>query len=326
MSMLASVAYRPEPAASPSLAEDVYLGLSSPGQKSLPSKYLYDEVGSRLFEAICSLPEYGLTAADSRLLQGHAAQMLAPFGRGLQVVELGSGSGQKTRYLLEELARRQPVRYSPIEISAPALTRCAAELGGIGGLEIRPIHADYLEGLAEISRQRNGPVLLLFLGSTLGNFDPGPARQFLREVRAYLHAGDGLLLGLDLVKPVPTLKLAYDDPAGVTAAFNLNLLNRLNRELGANFDLHHWRHQIIYRARQRRIEMHLRSRRDQVVQVPGARLTARFRQGETIWTESSHKFRASEIPPLLEACGFRLRRQWTDVAWPFSESLSVAAG
>lgn len=324
--MLASVAYQPENTLASGLAEDVYRGLSSPGRKTLPSKYLYDEVGSRLFEAICALPEYGLTAADGRLLQAHAAQMLAPFGRGLNVVELGSGSGQKTRHLLAELARRQTVRYSPIEISAPALARCAAELGGIAGLDFRPIHADYMDGLAEIARQRSGPLLLLFLGSTLGNFDPGPARHFLRQVRHALQPGDGLLLGLDLIKPIPTLMRAYDDPAGVTAAFNLNLLTRLNRELGADFDLHHWRHQVLYRVRRRRIEMHLRSCREQVVHLPGARLTAHFRRGETIWTESSHKFHQSEIPPLLADCGFRLLRQWTDAQWPFSESLSLAAG
>ncbi|MGH9519505.1 MAG: L-histidine N(alpha)-methyltransferase, partial [Terriglobales bacterium] len=238
------------------MATEVFQGLIRPGQKTLPSKYLYDEVGTRLFEAICALPEYGLTAADGRLLQAHAAHMLSPFGRDLTVVELGSGSGQKTRFLLEELARSQTVRYSPIEISASALARCQAELGDISGLDFRPIHAEYLDGLAQMAQQRRGPVLLLFLGSTLGNFDPGPAREFLRKVRRFLLPGDGLLLGLDLVKPIPTLLQAYDDPAGVTAAFNLNLLSRLNRELDADFDLRHWRHQIVYRARYRRIEMH----------------------------------------------------------------------
>lgn len=325
MSTLASVASPIEIEAGSGLAAEVFAGLTRSGQKTLPSKYLYDEVGSRLFETICALPEYGLTAADSRLLRAHAAQMLAPLPPGLSVVELGSGSGQKTRFLLEELTRAHEVRYSPIEISAPALTRCAAELGDMAGLDFRPIHAEYLDGLAQMARQRRGPVLLLFLGSTLGNFDPGPARAFLRRVRSYLLPGDSLLLGLDLVKPIPTLVQAYDDPAGVTAAFNLNLLARLNRELGADFDLRHWRHQVAYRARYRRVEMHLRARRAQTVRIPEARLTLHFRRGETIWTESSHKFQSGEIPQLLRETGFRPLRQWTDSIWPFAETLSLAA-
>lgn len=309
------------------LAADVRLGLLRTGQKTLPCKYLYDEVGTLLFEAICALPEYGLTAADSRLLHTHAEAMLAPFAPGLMVAELGSGSAQKTRWLLWSLSRRQSTIYSPIEISPLALARSQEKLADIQGLEIRPLQNEYLEGLRQLVRARPGaprqPLLVLFLGSTLGNFEPVAARRFLTEIRALLQPGDGLLLGLDLVKPAARLRLAYDDPGGVTAAFNLNLLARLNRELGADFDLRQWRHQIRYDTRLCRVEMHLRARRDQVVRwLPD--LSVAFHRGETIWTESSYKFRAEEIGPMVADAGFVLHRQWQDSAWPFAESLALA--
>lgn len=311
-------------------AAEVSVGLDRLGQKTLPCKYLYDQVGSILFEAICALPEYGLTAADARLLQSHAEAMIAPFASGLLVAELGSGTGQKTRWVLEALGRRQFTLYSPIEISPLALERCQAELADIRGLEMRPLQSEYLEGLEAMARMRatgpwrGRPLLVLFLGSTLGNFDPGPAQAFLRAIRKLLQPGDGLLLGLDLVKPPQRLRLAYDDPAGVTAAFNLNLLARINRELGADFDLRQWRHLVRYRSRQRRVEMHLRSRREQRVHIAAAGLTVAFRRGETIWTESSHKYRAAEVAKLVASAGFALHRQWLDAAWPFAESLCLA--
>lgn len=309
----------------PQMAAEVRAGLLRPGQKTLPCKYFYDEVGSTLFEAICALPEYGLAAADARLLRSHAEAMVAPFGEGTVVAELGSGNAQKTRWLLQALCRRQFTLYSPIEISPLALARCQEQLAGIAGLEIRPVQQEYLEGLGDIARRRaEGPLLVLFLGSTLGNFDRAGAQEFLAAVRRRLRPGDGLLLGLDLVKPVAQLKLAYDDPGGVTAAFNRNLLVRLNRELGTDFELRQWQHRMRYDRRARRVEMHLRSRRDQLVHLPGVSLPIAFRRGETIWTESSHKYRLEEIPPLLEAAGFRWERQWRDAGWPFAETLSLA--
>lgn len=345
MSTPVSAAYRPEaPAAAPEergaarssllerLAADVRAGLApSQGQKTLPCKYLYDAVGSRLFEAITLLPEYGLAAADTRLLRTHAAAMVAPFAAGVEVAELGSGSARKTRFLLEALARRgQRTRYFPIEISAPALARAEAELGDIAGVEVQPLHAEYLEGLRELARQRGGsarraPLLVLFLGSTLGNFAPAEARAFLRGLRAHVAPGDGLLLGLDLAKPAEQLLAAYDDAAGVTAAFNLNLLARLNRELGADFNLRLWRHEVRHRRRPERIEMHLRATRRQTVRIPGAGLRVTFAAGETIWTESSHKFRPGGIEPLVSQAGFQLQRVWTDPVWAFAESLCTAA-
>ena len=238
----------------PQMAAEVRAGLLRPGPKTLPCKYFYDEVGSTLFEAICALPEYGLAAADARLIRSHAEAMVAPFGAGTMVAELGSGNAQKTRWLLEALCRRQFTLYSPIEISALALARCQEQLAGIGGLEIRPVQQEYLDGLADIARRRTqGPLLVLFLGSTLGNFERAGAREFLTAVRRLLQPGDGLLLGLDLVKPAARLKLAYDDPGGVTAAFNRNLLVRLNRELGTDFDLPQWQHRVRFDRRERRV-------------------------------------------------------------------------
>src|SRR5580693_7297968 len=220
-------------------SSDVVLGLSHTGQKELPSKYLYDEVGSALFDVICLLPEYGLSRAGMRLLQRHSEEIVELVPGPVVVAELGSGSGQKTRLLLEALSRRQRVNYYPIDISGSALSRCRQEIGQIDNVSIVGFERAYLDGLQEVSaRRRAGErILVLFLGSTIGNFDRPAGDQFLREVRAILREGDALLLATDLEKPVSQLLLAYDDPAGVTAAFNVNLLARINRDLGADFDL-----------------------------------------------------------------------------------------
>lgn len=323
-------------AASAVLAADVSAGLLRAGQKTLPCKYLYDEVGTLLFEAICALPEYGLSEADAGLLRTHATAMVAPLAPNPMVAELGSGNGRKSRWLLQALAQRHlgsgpTTLYSPIEISALALARCQQQLADVEGVEFLPLQHEYLEGLDELARlreaagRRGRPLLVLFLGSTLGNFAPVEARAFLTALRRRLRRGDALLLGLDLVKPAAQLKLAYDDPAGVTAAFNRNLLVRLNRELGANFDLRQWQHCARYDRSARRIEMHLRSRREQVVCIPGVSPAVHFRSGETIWTESSHKFLVPEIRPLLAAAGFRLLRLWEAERWPFAEALASAS-
>ena len=313
------------------LAQDVRAGLLRPGQKTLPCKYLYDEVGSLLFEAISALPEYGLTAAGQRLIRGHAEEIVSAFGQQLLIAELGSGTAHKTRWILKAQCRRAPTAYFPIEISPAALARSQRELAGLAGLEITPLAHEYLDGLQALERQRTHPrlrgrpLLLLFLGSSLGNFDPGEATTFLRAVRRHLHAGDGLLLGLDLMKTAAQLRLAYDDPAGVTAAFNKNLLARLNRELGTDFDLTQWQHRVVVRGGARRVEMHLRSRREQKVHLPPAE-TIVFRRGETIWTESSHKFRRKEVGPMLQEAGFALDRLWEDEEWGFVEALGRVSG
>jgi L-histidine Nalpha-methyltransferase len=310
----------------PDLAGDVRAGLCRPGQKELPSKYLYDEIGSALFEVVSVLPEYGLTRADERLLHRHAADIVSRLKPQVLVAELGSGSGKKTRWLLEALAARQCTTYCPIEISPTALARCETELGQIECISIVGFERPYLDGLLAAAAKRNEKdhLLVLFLGSTIGNFDRDAAERFLTEVRRILFPGDALLLGTDLEKPLPQLLAAYDDPLGVTAAFNLNLLARINRELGANFDLRAFRHEARYNTVHQRIEMHLRSMRDQIVTIPRSGCTVSFLKGETIWTESSHKYRAEAIPAMAQRNGFRCDSQWIDAEWPFAESLLIA--
>jgi dimethylhistidine N-methyltransferase len=307
-------------------SSEVAVGLGNPGQKELPSKYLYDEVGSVLFDVICLLPEYGLSRAGMRLLQCHSADIVGKLKGPFVVAELGSGSGQNTRYLLEALARRQRVNYYPIDISRTALFRCSQELGQMDSVSIVGFERAYLEGLQEVAaRRRDGEKLLvLFLGSTIGNFDRPAGDQFLREVRAILREGDALLLTTDLVKPIPQLLLAYDDPAGVTAAFNKNLLARINRELGGEFDLDRFEHVVRYDESERRIEMHLRSKTFQLIKIRKAGFRSYLQEGETIWTESSHKYERNEVIQMGERTGFHCAGQWIDSEWPCAQNLYFA--
>jgi L-histidine N-alpha-methyltransferase len=296
------------------------------GQRELPSMYLYDELGTALFDAITLLPEYGLTRAEERLLRRHAGEMLEHLPPPVAVIELGSGSGRKTRWILEALANREPVAYFPIDISAAALIKCHQELGTIGAISIVGLETSYLEGLQEAAARRRADqtLLVLFLGSTIGNFNPPAAAKFLCEIRRHLKPGDALLLGTDVEKSVHDMLLAYDDPAGVTAAFNLNLLARINRELGGDFILRDFEHHVRYQELDRCIEMHLRSTRKQTVSIRAADFTCTFREGETIWTEACHKFRVEEIPGIARRTGFLCEAQWIDTEWAFSENLLIA--
>jgi L-histidine Nalpha-methyltransferase len=307
-------------------SSDVVVGLSNPGQKELPSKYLYDEVGSALFEAICTLPEYGLSRAGKRMLERCSGEIMECMPGPVMVAELGSGSGQQTRWLLEAFARRQRVNYYPIDISRNALFRCQAELAQIDMVSMVGFERAYLDGLQEVAAQRREGerLMVLFLGSTIGNFDRPAGEQFLREVRSKLRADDALLLATDLVKPIPTLILAYDDPAGVTAAFNKNLLARINRELDGDFDLTHFEHIVRYDESERRIEMHLRSTVWQRVVIRKAGFRFYLREGETIWTESSHKYSSEEVIQMGERAGYRCAGQWFDFEWPLAQSLFFA--
>jgi len=302
-------------------AREVHSGLACSGQKTLPCRFLYDDLGSALFEAITCLPEYGLTRADARVIQANAAELAAALPANLIVTELGSGSGVKTRAILEQLAIPD---YYPIDLSAAALELCAQELAPVSS--VSPIHATYLEGLREADRRRSGSasMLVLLLGSTIGNFEPDAAAEFLYSVRQCLRPRDALLLGTDLIKSEAQLLDAYDDPTGVTAAFNLNLLGRINRELAADFDLRQFQHYVRYDREMQRIEMHLRSRIAQTVRIPESGLTVEFEPGETIFTESCHKFRREQICALARTAGFRVAAQWIDQEWPFAETLLTA--
>jgi L-histidine N-alpha-methyltransferase len=308
-------------------AEDVRTGLEKPGQKELPSKYFYDAIGSALFEVISLLPEYGLTRAGERILRQHAEEITARVHSPIVVAELGSGSGRKTRLLLEAIASRQPTLYHPIELSRTALSMCERELGQLDSVSVLGFETGYLDGLRKAAARRKPGqhLLVLFLGSSIGNFERGPGEEFLRKIREILTADDALLLATDLLKPVEQLLEAYDDPLGVTAAFNLNLLSRINRELDGDFDLQKFRHLAKWNERKRRIEMHLVSTAQQTVIVRKSRLLVPFEKGESIWTESSHKYAAEEVIEMGRRAGFRCDGQWFDHQWPFAENLLVPA-
>jgi L-histidine N-alpha-methyltransferase len=308
------------------LAADVRAGLSKKGQKELPSKYFYDDIGSALFEVISLLPEYGLTRADERLLRTHAGAIVDSVPSPVVVAELGSGNGQKTRWLLEAFCRQQPTTYYPIEISRAALASVKQRLQSIDCISIVGFEKEYLDGLLEVAARRgvNEHILVLFLGSTIGNFDRPAGEEFLRQLRQILKHGDSLLLGTDLEKPVHRLLLAYNDSLGVTSAFNLNLLARLNRELEADFNLNQFVHVTQFNADELRIEMYLRSTLQQRVTIPGAGIAVTLGKDETIWTESSHKYRLPEVSEMARRAGFQCRAQWVDAEWPFAESLLIA--
>ncbi|MCW5978432.1 MAG: L-histidine N(alpha)-methyltransferase [Bryobacteraceae bacterium] len=305
-------------------ARDVRAGLSRPGQKELPSKYLYDDLGSALFEAITYLPEYGVTRADERLIRHLSGDLPGYLPQCRTIAELGSGSGRKTRYVLEAFAARGRPQYLPIDVSRAALERCRRDLEDVA--DVTGFEDSYLDGLRQAVNRRDGagPLLLLFLGSNIGNFDRYQADDFLKDVRRLLSPGDALLLGVDLEKAAEVLIEGYDDPTGVTAAFNLNLLGRINRELGSDFDLRAFRHQARYNRGLRRVEMHLVSVRDQTVRIPEAGFVCRMRADETIWTEASHKYALEELAQMAAGAGFRSTRQWVDAEWPFAENLWIA--
>jgi dimethylhistidine N-methyltransferase len=291
--------------------------------KTLPSKYLYDPLGSALFEAICRLPWYGVTRAEQRLLAREARAI----GRAADpafLAELGPGSGEKLAVLARGLADIQPrLHLHLIDISAAAIDLATHTLGDLPQATITSARQTYEDGLRGLTHVRpaEGRAMVLFLGSNIGNFDLPEATALLRQARAALRAGDTLLLGVDLVKPEHDLLLAYDDPLGVTAAFNKNLLARMNSELGATFQLDRFAHRAIWDAEASRIEMHLVSLQDQEVDIPGAGCRVSFRRDETIWTESSYKYTTDDIEQLGAAAGFVQRAQWTDQEGQFALTL-----
>lgn len=295
--------------------------------KQIQSKYLYDTLGSSLFESICRLPWYRITRAESRLLARWANEMVGPVEDPVTLLELGCGSGEKIALLAEALRiRRRRVAIHLIDISPTALELSERTLGALEHVSVVGHRATYEEGLRHAARERpaTGGLLLLFLGSNIGNFDPPASREFLTEIRAALRPGDALLLGADLIKPVEELLLAYDDPLGVTAAFNKNLLVRMNRELGANFDLARFAHRAVWNPVDRRVEMHLISTAAQRVRIPRAEVSVDFAEGENIWTESSYKYDPTEIVDLVSSTGFQSHSQWVDPDARFALLLFLA--
>lgn len=335
------------------LAAEIVSGLTAT-PRTLPCRLLYDAVGSALFEAITHLPEYGLARADQRVLRAHAEAIAAavrlsagqasrlpagaaPSPAPLLVVELGAGSARKTRPLLAALAAR-PERaegtpadvsnggfdYTAVDISPAALRACRRGLAAAPGLrQWRGVAAEFLPGLelAAAFRAPGQKLTLLFLGGTIGNLTREEALAFLRSVHARLAPGDALLLGTDGEHDPARLLPAYDDPAGVTAAFNRNLLARLRRELGAELDPAAFAHDARWNAAERRIEMHLRALGPQTIIIPAADFACHLADGETIWTEASYKYSAGEIHRLGQAAGFACSAQWLGQEWPAAETL-----
>jgi L-histidine Nalpha-methyltransferase len=307
-----------------SLREDARSGLTS-REKSLPPKWFYDAQGSALFEKITELPEYYPTRAEREILYAVAGQIAAQTG-ARTLVELGSGSSEKTRLLLDALRAAGTLRcYVPVDVSEPALVAAAGALEAeYLGLDVRAVLSDFTEHLGlPADDDASGPRLVAFLGSTIGNLLPSERASFLARLRARLSPGDFFLLGADLVKDPAMLVAAYDDAAGVTAEFNKNVLAVLNAELGADFDRDGFEHVAVWDADAEWIEMRLRSLSDQTVHLPGIGLTVSFAEGEEMRTEVSAKFRREGVRAELAAAGFSMRTWWTDAAGQFGLSLSV---
>ncbi|MET0647553.1 MAG: L-histidine N(alpha)-methyltransferase [Pyrinomonadaceae bacterium] len=311
-------------------AADVRQGLTAPRKFLLP-KYFYDELGSRLFDAICLLPEYYLTRAEAEIFTRHAAEIVERARAGadrLTLFELGSGSAAKTRRIIDALLATQPqLTYVPVDISTAALEESAsALLGDYTGLSVTAYAADYDTALPRLREnfEDGARALVLFLGSNIGNFDRAEARSFLRRVRKVLRAGDCLLLGVDLKKHVDTLEAAYDDTLGVTSSFNRNLLARINRDLRADFSLSNFSHRAFYNAAQGRVEMHLESYIDHTVRIGALALAVRFRSRERIHTENSYKYSLDELSALAAETGFDREHTWLDPDRLFSSNLFVA--
>jgi L-histidine Nalpha-methyltransferase len=304
---------------------DVRRGLQAESKYLLP-KYFYDRLGSQLFDAICLLPEYYLTRAETEILGRYADDIIRSVNGPTTLIEMGSGSALKTKLVIEALLRRQhELLFIPVDISASALEKSSVGLlQTYPRLRIEAYAADYSDGLSHLREKKRGHTLALFLGSNIGNSDPSGALEFLHALRRVLQPGDALLLGADLKKDRHLLEAAYDDPLGVTAAFNLNLLARINRELGGNFALQEFRHRAIYNEEVSRMEMFLESRRAQTVRVTSLGLEVRFSDGERIHTENSYKYSLTDISRLAADCGYAHARTWLDDHKRFSSNLLLA--
>ncbi len=307
------------------LAEDVRKGLETHPKRFLP-KYFYDELGSQLFEAICLLPEYYLTRAEDEILNNYANEIAAAVEGKKTLIEMGSGSATKTRLVIEALLREQTdLLFMPVDISASALESSSRILlQSYPPLRIEAYAADYFAAMSELSKTERGRTLALFLGSNISNFDEEDGIRFLKAMRSVLKKGDALLLGADLKKDRATLEAAYNDALGVTSAFNLNVLARINRELGGNFDINNFRHHAFYNEEKGRIEIYIQSLVDQRVRIEKLDLEVEFESGELIHTENSHKYDEAGINHLANETGFARTRTWLDSQQRFSSNLLLA--
>jgi len=307
-------------------AGDVRRGLSAHPKQLFP-KHLYDELGSQLFEAICRVDEYYLTRAEKEILSERADDIVASIPQCRTLIELGSGSAEKTRTIIEALFRhRTELLFIPVDISASALEKSSrALLAAYPGLRIEAYAADYLEGLAAMQPLAPDPALILFLGSNIGNFEKAEALTFLRAIRRILRKGDALLLGADLKKDRATLEAAYNDALGVTRAFIVNELARINRELGGNFDLWAFGLRSVYNEEAGCVEVYLESLRSQSVNIRSLDLTVSFAAGERIHMEYSYKYSVDDLSSLAKESGLELTSTWLDERQSFSSNLFRAA-
>ena len=302
--------------------EDVLTGLTA-SEKHLSCQFFYDSHGSELFEAICDLPEYYLTRAESEILEAHANDIVSAAPKDVSLVELGSGSATKTRLFIEALLKRQgQLQYIPVDISRTALEESSRDLvEKYSELSILGVSAEYQEGLGIAQEKVTGPRFILWLGSSIGNLDRDAAVAFLGDIQKTMTVQDQLLVGIDLRKDGDILEVAYDDSQGVTAEFNLNLLRRINEEFGGQFDLEGFEHQALYDETLGRVEMHLLSKVDQKVILADLDKTISFTAGEIIHTENSYKYSTEEINMLFARAGLKLKRQWFDEEVRFSLNL-----
>ena len=308
------------------LADDVRKGLAVQPKRFLP-KYFYDELGSQLFEAICLLPEYYLTRAENEIFKRYASEIVAAVDGQITLLEMGSGSASKTRLIIEAILQRQPhLVFMPVDISRSAIESSSRILlQSYPALTIDAYAADYFAGLAELGKKPRKRTLALFLGSNISNFDQEEALRFLRAMRSVLNKGDALLLGADLKKDPAILEAAYNDALGVTSAFNLNVLARINRELGGTFDLHNFKHLAFYNEPMGRIEIYIESLVAQTVRIEKLDLEVEFAAGELIHTENSYKYDLQGIARLAAETGFACARTWLDSQERFSSNLLLAA-
>jgi dimethylhistidine N-methyltransferase len=301
---------------------DILEGLRKPHQKSTPSKYLYDTVGSQLFEYITEQPEYYPTRTELKILENHSGELIKSITKEIVLIELGSGSSKKTRYLFDEILKKQEkLYYFPIDISINFLDSIVTNLESLNEkLVVKGIPEDYINGIKQCNSilfENNISFdtfsrLIVFFGSSIGNFEPEDARDFLKQIRLNMHDKDFLLIGFDLVKEIQLIEPAYNDKAGYTSKFNLNLLNRINKELNSNFDLEKFDHYAFYNTEENRIEMHVRSRTDQNIVIPGNKEIFRIIAGETIHTENSYKYDKLKIEKLAARSGFKVDKIFTD--------------
>jgi len=308
-----------------SFASDVRAGLTAV-RKSIPPRYFYDNVGSALFEAICELPEYYVSRAETEILTVYRREIAAAFGGARRIIELGCGNGKKTRFLLSEIVGEGRVlEYVPVDVDVSMLQQIGHDLlAEHADMTVKALACDFRRAWRAIREMDEVPTSVMFLGSTIGNFELEDASSMLRDVRTALRPGDTMLLGADLKKDRNLLNAAYDDPLGVTAAFNLNLLRRINRELGGEFNIREFAHRAFYDETKGRVEMHLVSLREQSVRIGSIAVEAAFSEGETIHTENSCKYDSATMERITSTGGFEIRHRWVDSNGWFAEYLLVA--